>query len=73
MQFQNFHFRFGPNDGERIAVPLPAPARLIFSDSGEIIDVSKDHLYPCYVRYLVEHEGAEHHFYEYEGELPLRA
>jgi len=46
---------------------------MIIGDSGEVIDVSHYHCYPWYVKYLVEHNGIENHFYEYEGKPPVNA
>lgn len=73
MTTESYQCKEGPFDGETITIPSPAPARIIIAENGAILDVSSESRYPCYVRYVLEHDGKEIRRYEYEGEPPARA
>lgn len=73
MTEERFYFKEGPCDGQELSVPAPAPARIVVGDSGAILNVSNEQIYPCYVRYQLEKNGEIHNRYEYEGAPPKRA
>ncbi len=73
MKTELFKFVAGPHDGETIAIPSPAPARITISESGTLINVSGRSIFPCYVKFILKAADVVIRCYEYEGEPRARA